>query len=281
MAQRDDNGNHRECDTTTCQTRLPLGDERASMGAPPTRAPFDPVARTEELERIVTRGDARKYYRFRPARFYGGIVTGDVVGCNLLCGFCWASDRVRDDPGRVGEFYTPERAYDTLRAIGDRRGYRQVRLSGQEPTVGWDHLLGLLARFAETDYRFILETNGIVIGAHPARARTLAQFRALHVRVSLKGATPAMFATLTGAAPDAFSLQLAALGALVDAGVSCHPAVMASFANARALDQLFRRLRDIHPALAASVEREELVLYKHTKRRLKRLGFDSRRLEEK
>jgi len=46
----------------------------------------DPIKRAEELARVVTKGDLRKYYRFRPARFYGGIATADcvLVGSQIL-----------------------------------------------------------------------------------------------------------------------------------------------------------------------------------------------------
>jgi uncharacterized Fe-S cluster-containing radical SAM superfamily protein len=236
---------------------------------------FRALERGDELEGIVQRGTARKYYRFRPARFYGGIVTGDVVGCNLLCRFCWASDRVRDHPESTGKFYTPEEAFSKLAAIGERTGYRQVRLSGQEPTVGFEHLLALLALFEGTGYTFILETNGIVLGARAERAEQLAAFEQLqlHVRVSLKGTNGKEFAFLTGADPEGFELQLRALSNLVDAGVSCHPAVMVSFSEPGALFKLQQRLAAIHPPLARNIEREELILYAHAKRRLEGLSY--------
>jgi uncharacterized Fe-S cluster-containing radical SAM superfamily protein len=31
---------------------------------------YDPVVRAEETAKVISRGDLRKYYRFRPARFY-------------------------------------------------------------------------------------------------------------------------------------------------------------------------------------------------------------------
>jgi uncharacterized Fe-S cluster-containing radical SAM superfamily protein len=38
---------------------------------------YDPVRKAEETSWVVCRGDSRKYYRFRAARFYGGIATAD------------------------------------------------------------------------------------------------------------------------------------------------------------------------------------------------------------
>jgi len=59
---------------------------------------YDPVQRHLAIEKLVVRnspeGREKKYYRVRPARWYGGIVTADCVGCGLLCKFCWVSDQV-------------------------------------------------------------------------------------------------------------------------------------------------------------------------------------------
>ncbi|MEM7814128.1 MAG: hypothetical protein QXK48_00900 [Candidatus Aenigmatarchaeota archaeon] len=38
----------------------------------------------------------RKYYRFIPAKFYGGIASVDCVGYNLCCVYCWSNDLARE-----------------------------------------------------------------------------------------------------------------------------------------------------------------------------------------
>ena len=37
--------------------------------------PFNPIQRSDKVEQLVMQGDKRRYYRFRYAKFYGGIVT--------------------------------------------------------------------------------------------------------------------------------------------------------------------------------------------------------------
>ena len=59
----------------------------------PLSMPFDPIQRSREVEQIVMKGDKRRYYRFRFAKFYGGIITADALGCNLLCAYCWNYSR--------------------------------------------------------------------------------------------------------------------------------------------------------------------------------------------
>jgi len=50
----------------------------------------DPLVWAGQIGEIVSSGQKRKYYRFRPAPFYGGIGTADCVGCCLKCLFCWS-----------------------------------------------------------------------------------------------------------------------------------------------------------------------------------------------
>jgi uncharacterized Fe-S cluster-containing radical SAM superfamily protein len=146
---------------------------------------YDPIKRTKTLEKYAFKWESRAYYRFRPAKWYGGIVTGDVTVCNLLCAFCWAGDNIRLHPENVGKFYTPRQAFKRLTSIGQKKGYKLMRLSGQEPTIGLEHLLKLLKLVEKTHYHFILETNGILIGYEKHYTEELSGFKNLHVRVVL------------------------------------------------------------------------------------------------
>ena len=199
-------------------------------------------------------------------------MTGDVVGCNLLCLFCWAGDGIwgRTD---VGKFYDAEQVYEKMEGISKETGHKLWRLSGQEPTIGREHLLGLLGLVSQSPYNFILETNGILLDR--PYAEDLAGFGRLHVRVSLKGYNEEEFARLTGASRG-FDLQLGALSNLKDAGVSCHPAVMSSISDVEELSRLKDRLASISRALSRDLEVEELIVYPHVKRRLRTSTVQSR-----
>lgn len=238
---------------------------------------FNPIEYAKKLERLVVRGDQRKYYRVaRGGRWYGGIATADVVGCQLKCVFCW-SNVPRDNPAGVGRFYTPSQVFKALDSVASRRGYRQIRLSGNEPTLGREHLLHLLDLVEEAKrYVFILETNGLLIGQDPSYARDLSKYSCVHVRVSLKGASPEEFSRLTGAAPEGFELQLRALENLVANEVPCHPAVMLSFSSKASVEGLRQRLRRIHPMLDEEFEEEYVFLYPHVVERLRKAGLQPR-----
>ena len=234
---------------------------------------YDPIKLSKATELVVVRGERRKYYRVaRGGKWYGGIATADCCGCNLRCIYCWSGEP-RDHPERVGRFYTPEEIFKALDQVARRRGYHQVRVSGNEPTIGRDHLLKLLDLVDQTNYTFILETNGILIGHDKSYAHDLAKYRCLHVRVSIKAATPQQFSQLTGAVPEGFELQLKALEHLVDAGVPCHPAVMLSFSTKGEFKQLVARIVEIEPSLLREIEAEYVFLYPHVAERLKKAGI--------
>jgi uncharacterized Fe-S cluster-containing radical SAM superfamily protein len=234
---------------------------------------YDPVRKAEKIEGVVCRGDSRKYRRFRPARFYGGIATADCVGCCLSCVFCW-SWRELARPESHGKFTAPGDAAGRLAAIARSKNFTQVRISGHEPTLGREHLIRVLERIP-ADLTFILETNGILIGTERSFAEELARFPNLHVRVSLKGTCPEEFARLTGAVPEGFDLQLAALAHLRRAGVSVHPACMTSFSAPQGIAALRRRLTAIHRTFSG-FEEEELILYPAVEERLRKLKIPYR-----
>jgi uncharacterized Fe-S cluster-containing radical SAM superfamily protein len=231
---------------------------------------YDPVSKAEEAATKVCRGDMRKYYRFRPARFYGGIATADCVGCGLRCLFCWSWQNIVK-PETSGFFCSAEDVANKLVKIARKKGFRHVRISGNEPTIARAHLLNVFERIPR-DIRFILETNGILIGYDKTYADDLARFDNLYVRVSLKGTNEEEFSTLTGAEPKGFGLQLKALENLYRAGVRVHPAVMTSFSPFNNVQALRKRLAKINPGFE-QIEDEELMFYGDVEERLKKAGI--------
>jgi uncharacterized Fe-S cluster-containing radical SAM superfamily protein len=230
----------------------------------------DPLAIAEKLGEVIGSGENRKYYRFRPAPYYGGIATGDCVGCCLKCLFCW-SWHIIIQPEKVGRFYSPEEVAQTLISIARKKGFRQIRISGNEPTLHRSHLLSVLQLIPD-EFHFILETNGILIGHDPSYAKDLSLFPNLYVRVSLKGASSEDFERLTRAKPEGFKLQLKALENLVAEGVDCFPALMANFSSEEKIKHLRLRLSEIRPDFA-DFEEEELILYPFVEENLKKNGI--------
>lgn len=238
--------------------------------------PFDPVELAMETERIVCRGDERKYTRFYATEVYGGIATGYTCGCCLRCVFCWV-DWSRDFPERYGRLYSAEEAFGMLRDAAHRHGVGRLRISGAEPTIGREHLLSLLDLVEESEFSlFILETNGILFGADPDYVEAIAGFKKPHVRLSLKAGTPEAFTQKTGAKRESFELPFRAIRNLMDSGVSFHVAAMSADPRIMAMEErisLMERLEEIDPRLVWSLEEEVVDPYRTTLARLEHAGL--------
>lgn len=233
---------------------------------------YDPLRLSERVEEVVCKGIKRKYYRFRATRFYGGISTADAVGCNLRCKFCWSGGSVWN-PEKVGEFYTPKEVASKLCAIARKNGYDMVRVSGGEPTIGKTHLIELLKEIPR-NLLFILETNGILLGASKSYVKELARFPNLHVRVCLKGCDEKEFSLLTGAS-HGFEYQLKALEFLMEEKLSFNIALV-SMKRDRSL--LFKRLKEMGMG-DILLEEEYIKLYPSVKERLRKTNLLQRFIE--
>lgn len=234
--------------------------------------PFDPLHRARQIEGQVMSGNRRKYYRFRVAGFYGGIVTADAVGCSFLCAYCWNYQR-NLNPEKEGQFFSPEEVVDKLLFLARQKRLRQMRISGAEPVLGdssFDHLLEILKIVAEKapDFRFILETNGLILGQSRKFARSLSEFNNLLVRVCLKATDREKFQLITGASRDYFFLPVQALLYLKEYGVKAWPALMADLFG----EQEIARFRAFLQAssIRSELELEELIVYPFVEENLKR-----------
>ena len=214
----------------------------------------------------------RRYRRFRADRWYGGIATADVVGCNLRCGMCWAwrnTSYLLD----VGEWLPPGEVAERLRDIAKRRGFQQVRISGGEPLIAPTHLLKVMDLLS--GYVFIVETNGTLIDRQIAKE--LAARPNAVVRISLKGATAEEFEKITGSPGAYFYRQLNALRLLVESGMKpchdVHPAAMLGFSTDENIKRLEKALAEIDPDLPQCIDVEYVILYPHVVRLMKTRGL--------
>jgi len=235
--------------------------------------PYDPIELMRLTEEKVCRGEARKYTDFYCVGVYGGISTGYLIGCCLRCVFCWVS-LSRDFPDRYWRFYTPDQVAERLTANARERRVGKLRLSGGEPTLGKDHLLEVLDRVDGHGFAFILETNGIPLGHDPDYAPALAEYRDVHVRVSLKAGSAAGFESRTGAQGKYWQLPFRAIEYLTEAGVSFHVAAMTDprLMPAEERHSLVSRLRNM--GYKDFLEEERCDPYKTCVLRLRAAGFE-------
>jgi uncharacterized Fe-S cluster-containing radical SAM superfamily protein len=225
---------------------------------------YDPLELSKKIEKIVVENNLKKYYRFRPTGFYGGIATADTVGCNLRCKFCWSSNSIMNTTN-TGEFYSAEEVANTLQNIADKKGYHQLRISGGEPTIGKQHLINVLENI-KTTYAFILETNGILLGYDKKYVEDLSVFDNLHVRVCLKGADSEEFSLFTGA-EKGFEYQLKALQYLRDKQMNFNIAFVSTHQEKK--QDFFQRLVEMNLD-KVMIEKEEIKLYPMVRKRLQK-----------
>ncbi len=243
---------------------------------------FDPIELGRSTEKLVCRGDKRKYFGFRltPQNYGTGVATGYAVGCNLRCAFCWAND-ARDQAEREYKFYSPEEVVDRLLVpFARKKTLRLARISNGEPTVGKEHLLGVLELVERSSIpEFVVETNGIALGHDEDLVKALAAFKKLFVRLSLKAGTPEAFCRKTGAAPGGFELQFQGIRNLLKHNVRTRVAAMSAdprFMTPLERVSLIGKLAAIDPALVLRLEEEMTVLFPSSKKRLDAGGWDCR-----
>lgn len=234
---------------------------------------YDPIKLTEKMESVVVDGNKRKYAKLsRPLRFYGGTTSAVEVGCNLRCKFCF-SDKPVFKPQSTGKFYTPQEVFDALDKSAKRYGHQLISASASEGTLGREHLFELLELVDQSDYVYILETNGMTLGNDAEFAQQLSKFKNLHVRVSIKGTNEEEFHELTSAIPSSYQLPFKALKHLIDVKVSCNACVMVSFSDKEGIQQVERKLYEVHPGLLKSLEKEHITPFPKVANRLAKNGL--------
>ncbi|MFN3804631.1 MAG: radical SAM protein [Pyrobaculum sp.] len=214
----------------------------------------------------------RRYKRFRGGRWYGGIATADVVGCNLRCGMCWAW-RNTSFVLTGGVWMSPSEVAERLEEIAKSRGYRQVRISGGEPLIAPQHVLKAIDLLP--NYIFVVETNGLLVDR--VLARELARRTHAVVRISIKGATAEEFQKITQSPPSYFYQQLEAIRALVESGMEpcrdVYPAAMLGFSTEQGVKTLERALAEIDPRLSQCIDVEYVILYPHVVKLMRARGL--------
>jgi uncharacterized Fe-S cluster-containing radical SAM superfamily protein len=236
--------------------------------------PFDPVKRVQEVESIVTEGLDRKYHRFRPAPYYGGIATADAVGCCFLCAYCWSYFRILK-PEKHGKFYSPEAVSNRLLMIARKKRFEYVRITGCEPILGersLEHLVKVIERTLRMNNHltFVLETNGLLLGYYPDFIQQL-NIPRLTIRVALKGWDANSFQEITGADKNYFEYPLIGLKTMIEQGLDAWPAAMWDVFGKEGVVKLKTKMRSM--GLDCKLETEELEKYPYVMENISKRGI--------
>lgn len=238
---------------------------------------FDPVIRAKTVEKVVFADKKRKYYRFRFAKYYRGIVTADAVGCCFLCAYCWNYFR-NLHPEKAGKFYSANEVAERILAISEKKACNKIRISGAEPILGeksFKHLIDIIAILRDrlTRFQFILETNGFILGYYPELIRELRRFEDfLLVRISIKGWDEESFEKISGAKGHYFRFPLIGLRHLIENNINAWPAVMYEIFKGEGIKVFNREIRNIGLS-PDEVEFESMELYPMVKENLAKRGI--------
>jgi uncharacterized Fe-S cluster-containing radical SAM superfamily protein len=246
-----------------------------------TEALYDPIELGTKIREKVCIPDQkdprRRVYRFRGDRWYGGIATADVVGCNLRCRFCWAwrTSSYRTD---VGRFTGARETAEKLVKIAYKKGFSKARLSGGEPLLCPEHVFSTASLLEDKDLLFIVETNGIPVTPIEDIVARLKTLENTVLRISLKGCNEKVFSRTTGSVPQGFSHQLSTIEKLVEAGLEPGKhfwvSAMISFCTPKEIEELLQRLESIDYRVKKYFEAETIILYPHVKALLKKFGLE-------
>jgi uncharacterized Fe-S cluster-containing radical SAM superfamily protein len=243
------------------------------MESPMSANGYNPLTLAAATEKVVVDGARRKYVQLgRPLRFYGGTTSATEVGCNLRCKFCF-SDKPVWKPKQTGKFYTAQEVFDGLAKSARKHGHKIISASASEGTIGREHLMELLDLVEQSEFIYVLETNGMILGSDSEYCQALSQYSRLHVRVSIKGDSPDQYHELTGALPETYELPYQALRHLIDAGVSCNACLMASFSDQEGIERVKQKLAEVHPGILKSLEIERITMFPKVTQRLNDNGL--------
>ena len=232
-----------------------------------TNFPFDPIQRSKEIESLVMQGNARRYYRFRYAKFYGGIVTADSVGCNLLCAYCWNYFRNENPTIKDLGYLEPREVSAKLKGMSKSHSCNKFRISGCEPILGkasTQHLASIIKLMPSGD--FIIESNGLMLGYNPALIEHLVDLDNVQVRIAVKGDNPSTWEKVTGAKGVYQPYQIKAITELRAKGLNVTVAYMDEFVDPDLLGLGYDE----------DFDSEGLLYYKSTKARLIKRGLFER-----
>jgi len=237
--------------------------------------PVNPIELAKETEKIVCKGEMRKYTAFYATGVYRGIATGYTVGCCLRCIYCWV-DLSRDFPEEYGRFYSPEEVASNLGKTARKYGTHNCRISGGEPTLCRKHLLNVLELIKEDEWfnLFVLETNGILFGSDKGYVEELRPIKKVHVRVSLKAGNDEGFQRRTGAIGKYCELPFKAVRNLCETGISFHVAAMTDprIMGEEERREIIDKLNEIDERIGKNLEEEVIDPYDTTLFRLRQAG---------
>lgn len=233
-----------------------------------------PIKRKNEVKSRVLKDEKRMVYKIRPnTRYYGGIYTFDIAGCNFDCAYCWTSMDTKQGCGesidklkqrKKSIFYSPQELWETYDKNSDNL---KIRLSGGEPLITPEFVLEFLdigsqhyKKKGAKEGQIWLETNGFELTKNPKLAEEMGRYKQyLRIYLSLKQ-TPKKYAETTGVEQKNHDVGFKALELLMKNDILTVAAgPLANLFDPKTIPYFVERLQKIHKNAPLIVEIGNIV----------------------
>lgn len=237
----------------------------------------DPFIVGKRVSRLCNRGNCRRFYKVRVwDQGYNGVVTTDMVGCNLLCGFCWVFDdkkpQLKECQASRFPFQTPEETYEVMTTLAKTNGVERLRISGCEPLLNIGHTSSVMRMAMSENYCYVLDTNALLLDE--TFLKQMKPFAdQLYIYVGLKGATPELFEQITRAPAKYWYKQIEGLRLIVKHGFTLGVNVIANLTPVKDMEFLLKTLYKASPILPLCVDMKECILFRHCLARIRNYGL--------
>jgi uncharacterized Fe-S cluster-containing radical SAM superfamily protein len=220
------------------------------------------------------------YKRFRKTRFYestfiGGSFSADIIGCPWTCDHCWSHFGWMHEDAEPTFELDPAQVAEKLIAGMERNGQQAARITGGEPFMYVDHMMGVidewLARVVGRRMRIkgettsegepmtlVIETNGslgTLKRLDDVQRRYGADCFHVLLHFGIKATDPEKLSRLNGMAPEsakaAHNRQLRALEHVAaKTDLDLHVSVFDAFSDEEGVERLEALLERARPGSA-------------------------------
>ena len=238
---------------------------------------IDPITQKENVTSRVYNDSTnqRLVRRLREGRSYTGCTTIDVIGCDMLCAYCYVDDSFltgkASDKNMLGKElkkgtvkpYTPkELANETKLFIDENDTPKRIQITAAEPFLTPEWTIDLVKELAsfirENKEQIWIDTNGLTIVRDPEILKKLEEYKdILRIFVSSKN-SPKFYAQTTRVDPKYADTGFQCIDKLWDKEYSAYLQAIAALFFPETFEWYEKRLSKLHEAAPLLLDLDRL-----------------------
>lgn len=238
---------------------------------------IDPVAQGEKVrERIYNNStNQRLVRRLREGRSYTGCTTIDVIGCDMLCSYCYVDDSFltgkaspknmlgkESKKGAIKPYTPQELANETKLFIEEHNTPKRIQITAAEPFLTPEWTIDLVRELApfirKNNEQIWIDTNGLDIVRNPEILKKLEEFKdVLRIFVSSKN-SPEHYARMTRVDPIYSDTGFRCIDKLWDKEYSAYLQAIAALFFPDTFEWYEQRLSKMHKAAPLLLDLDRL-----------------------